>query len=78
MSNQNTKETLQIIAGLKGNFDKLLKVQQKLINDLPTEYREKVNFVNKDISIIKKAVANGNLDQLNELTKRYADTNNTD
>lgn len=77
MDNQNIHDSLKTISNLKGNLDKLLKIQVQTISQLPPEYSNELSFVIKDIKVVKEAIKKGDLDKLNELTQRYANTNST-
>jgi hypothetical protein len=77
MSNTNLNDALKMVSELSANMDQLLKVQTDVIKTLPPEYQSELTFALKDMRAIKKAVKNGDIDKLNELNKRYANTNNS-
>jgi hypothetical protein len=77
MNKESIHDSIKMIGNLKGNMDKLLKIQAQAISQLPPEYSNELSFAIKDISVIKEAIRKGDLDKLNELTQRYADSNRT-
>lgn len=75
MNKENLNDSVKLIGDLKGNLDKLLKIQAQTISQLPPEYSDQLSFATKDINVIKKAIEAGDMTKLNELTKRYASIN---
>jgi len=77
MNNSNLNDALNMVSSLSANMDKLLKVQTDVIKSLPPEFQGELAFALKDVRAIKKAVKNGDVEKLNELNKRYANSNNS-
>lgn len=75
MNNDFLNEANNLVNELSGNFERLLKLQKSVFNDLPPDLRKKTDFVGKTITEIENAVKNGDMDKLNEINKRYADIN---
>ena len=78
MNKENLNDSVKMIGELKGNLDKLLKIQAQTISQLPPEYSAQLSFATKDINTIKKAIKKGDIEKLNELTQKYANPNRTD
>jgi hypothetical protein len=77
MDKENIHDSIKMIGIVKGNMDKLLKIQAQAISQLPPEYSNELSFAIKDIKGIKEAIRKGDMDKLNELTQKYADSNST-
>ena len=69
---------MKLAQELNQNLNKLLKIQETVISQLPQDYQQALSFAKKDMKTIEKAVKTGDLGMLNELTKRYANTSNTE
>lgn len=77
MNNKNIlNESLKIAEELSGKMDDLMNMQSRLFAQLPAEEREKLKFVENDISQLKRAFKKGDEDKLNEFLKKYAGNNN--
>lgn len=68
---------MNLVNDLSVNMDKLMKVQTDIMKKLPPELQPQLASIKRDMNAVKKAIKNGDLDMLNELTKRYADSVNT-
>lgn len=77
MSNNQLNDAMNLVNDLSVNMDKLMKVQTDIMKKLPPELQPQLASIKRDMNAVKKAIKNGDLDMLNELTKRYADSVNT-
>lgn len=75
MNKKELNETLQNINELANRLNSLMDEQIKVVNQLPPEEKAKLNFVNSEIEMIKKGIREGDLSSLEQMLKRYADTN---
>lgn len=75
MNKKQLNETLQNINDLATRLNSLMDEQIKVVNQLPPEEKAKLNFVNTEIEMIKKGIREGNLSSLEQMLKRYADSN---
>jgi archaellum component FlaC len=65
----------EIAKDLKKSFENLEQLQRSFLNDLPEDIKSKVQPIQKDIERTLKAFKRGDIDNINEIKKRYADTN---
>jgi hypothetical protein len=72
----NDMDNLKLIEELRNNFDKLLEINEKILNSLPDDVKVESESVRKDISDVTKAVRAGDLSALNALKEKYANFNN--
>lgn len=75
MNKKELNETLQNINELANRLNSLMDEQIKVVNQLPPEEKAKLSFVNSEIEMIKKGIREGDLSSLEQMLKRYADTN---
>lgn len=75
MNKKELNETLQNINELANRLNSLMDEQIKVVNQLPPQEKAKLNFVNSEIEMIKKGIREGDLSSLEQMLKRYADTN---
>lgn len=69
---ENTKE---LVDQIKKNMDQLLKANDQFLRDLPEDQRSKVLPIQLDIQNVIRAAKKGDINKINEISKRYADTN---
>ena len=50
------------------------QLQRRFLADLPNDLQEKVQPIQKDIESTLKAMRKGDTNKINELTKRYANS----
>jgi ElaB/YqjD/DUF883 family membrane-anchored ribosome-binding protein len=67
----NVKEHIE---QLQKSFQKMLKANEKILKDLPDESRLKVAPIQADINEIMRAVKKGDLNRINEIREKYADS----
>jgi hypothetical protein len=60
---------------LKKSMDKLVKIQTRVFDDLPNDLKQSITPIQKDIKSALKSLKKGDAQKINELQKRYADTN---
>jgi hypothetical protein len=68
------QETQNMINDMQNKLGNLLDGFESTIKNLPNDVRKQMNFTKTDMDSIRKAVQNGDLSKLDELTKRYAGT----
>jgi hypothetical protein len=67
----NVKEHIE---QLQKSFQKMLKANEKILKGLPDEARLKVAPIQADINEILRAVKKGDLNRINEIRGKYADS----
>jgi hypothetical protein len=69
------QENKEIIDELKSTFERLIDVNNKIISDLPIEHQQKVLPIQLDINEILQHVKNGDLNKIQEISKKYGCSN---
>lgn len=69
------EDVKKITDDLNKSFKKIMKLNGELLNKLNDEQRKQVMPMQNDINAILNAVKNGDILAINEIQKRYADTN---
>lgn len=72
---EHLEQFKEISNTLKQSFEKLEQLQRSFLGDLPNDLSEKVKPIQKDIEKSLKAFKRGDINKINEIYKRYADTN---
>jgi hypothetical protein len=65
----------QLTKELGKSFDKVMKLNAELLKTLNDEQRKEVLPMQNDINTILSAVKNGDILAINEIQKKYADSN---
>lgn len=73
---KNFEHLHEMIGQVKDNMDKLIQITDTAINSLPEEERKKISPIQKDIHSVLDAVKKGDTSKINEISKRYAGTDN--
>ena len=63
-----------MINELAGRLGSLMDQQTQVINQLPPQERAKLEFINNEIEAIKRGLKEGDINALELMLKRYADT----
>jgi archaellum component FlaC len=71
---EHLNELNEISKDLKKSFEKLEQLQRSFLSDLPNEIRDKVQPIQKDIERSLKAFKRGDINKINEIYKRYANS----
>lgn len=66
----------EIAKQVKKNMDKLIRVTDDIMKSIPEEHRDKITPLQIDIHTALRAAKSGDLEKINELSRKYADTNN--
>jgi ethanolamine ammonia-lyase large subunit len=74
MNKQQINESLQMINELAGRLSSLMEEQTKVINKLPPQERAKLSVITTEMEAIKKGLKEGDINALELMLKRYADT----
>jgi DNA-directed RNA polymerase subunit F len=61
-----------IISELSKSFEKLTELQSKAINLIPNEHAEMKTKVIRDMSSLKNAMKDGDLQKITEIHQKYA------
>lgn len=72
---EHLEQFKEISNTLKQSFEKLEQLQRSFLSDLPNDLSENVKPIQKDIEKSLKAFKRGDINKINEIYKRYADTN---
>jgi len=59
---------------LSKSLKQLEQLQRRFLADLPNDLQEKLQPIQKDIKSTLKAMRKGDTNKINELTKRYANS----
>lgn len=73
---KNLEHLREMIGQVKENMDKLIHITDTAMNSLPEEERKKVSPIQRDIHSILDAVKKGDTSKINEISKKYAGTDN--
>ena len=71
---KHIEQLTEIGKELKKSFEKLERLQRTFLSDLPEDIQSKVQPIQKDIERTLKAFKRGDIDNINEIQKRYANT----
>jgi hypothetical protein len=71
---ENFEQLNAIGKELSNSLSKLEQLQRRFLADLPNEIQDSVKPIQKDIESTLKAMRKGDINKINELTKRYANT----
>jgi hypothetical protein len=72
---EHLEQFTEIANNLKQSFEKLEQLQRSFLGDLPNDIKEKVKPIQKDIESSLKAFKRGDINKINKIYQRYADTN---
>jgi hypothetical protein len=73
---KNLEHLKEMISQVKTDMDKLINITDTAINSLPEEERKKVSPIQRDIHSVLDAVKKGDTSKINEISKKYAGSNN--
>ena len=73
---KNLENLREMIGQVKENMDKLIHITDTAMNSLPEEEKKKVSPIQRDIHSILDAVKKGDTSKINEISKKYAGTDN--
>jgi hypothetical protein len=71
---KNLEQLNAIGKDLNKSLKQLEQLQRRFLADLPNDLQEKVQPIQKDIESTLKAMRKGDTNKINELTKRYANS----
>jgi hypothetical protein len=71
---KNLEQLNAIGKDLSKSLKQLEQFQRRFLADLPNDLKEKVQPIQKDIESTLKAMRKGDTNKINELTKRYANS----
>ena len=60
---------------VKKNMDKLIRVTDDIMKQVPKEHQDKITPLQMDIHSALRAAKSGDMEKINELSRKYADTN---
>lgn len=60
---------------VKKNMDKLIRVTDDIMKQVPKEHQDKIMPLQIDIHSALRAAKSGDMEKINELSRKYADTN---
>jgi len=76
MNNMDINEINEITGRLNKDVNRLMKLQNEALSKLPPDQYKHVQEAHKDSNTILRSMRNGDLNTLQEMIKKYADTNN--
>lgn len=65
----------KMVSQVKKNMDKLIRVTDNLMKQVPKEHQDKITPLQMDIHSALRAAKSGDMEKINELSRKYADTN---
>lgn len=69
-------EINKLADNFKKDFDKLLNFQNQLVSQIPDQYAKERAEIQNDVESVIHAVKNNDLSKLNNLVKKYGNSNN--
>jgi regulator of replication initiation timing len=70
-----TNETIDLVNKLSSNLKSMIDEQNKMINLLPENMRSKLSTQQSEINKIMEHIKNGDVEALNQLQQKYANSN---
>lgn len=67
----DSKEILKITENFKRDFQKLMKHNQELLDQLPDEFQQKKMEIQSDLESIMSSVNKKNVSGINEIINKY-------
>jgi hypothetical protein len=67
---------LKLIAEIKKNLNKIIEINDSILDSLPDELKAQTATIKEDIKNVTEAVKEGNLSKLNAIKERYANHTN--
>lgn len=71
----NLQEIKQMADQMKDSMEKLIKMTDQALNNLPSEERKNVAPIQQDIHSVLNAVKEGDTTKIHEISKKYAGFN---
>lgn len=63
---------LKLITELKKNLNKIMEINDSILNSLPDEVKAETAHIKDDIKKVTEAVKEGDLSKLNAIKEKYA------
>ena len=67
-----SNDPIELANEIKKSFEKLIHLHDEMLAKLPEDERKKVEPIQADIHNTLKAVKDGNINKINEISKKYA------